>query len=98
LSFSDSVVRRSTGRFFLKFGLLCILAEVEYGSMKYFALCSLGGLISCGSTHTALVPVDLVKCRMQVNPDKYKGMLSGLKVNYFLLNKVDCDSLCGLLC
>jgi len=38
----------------------------EFGSMKYYALCGFGGILSCGLTHTALVPLDLVKCRIQV--------------------------------
>lgn len=38
----------------------------DYGSGRFFILCGLGGIISCGTTHTALVPLDLVKCRMQV--------------------------------
>ena len=38
----------------------------EYGSGRFFILCGFGGIISCGTTHTALVPLDLVKCRMQV--------------------------------
>jgi len=52
----------------------------EYGSLKYYGLCGLGGAISCGFTHTAVVPLDLVKCRLQVNPDKYKGIFNGFKV------------------
>lgn len=35
--------------------------------MKYFALCGFGGILSCGITHTAVVPLDLVKCRIQVS-------------------------------
>ena len=38
----------------------------EFGSPKYFALCGFGGILSCGLTHTAVVPLDLVKCRIQV--------------------------------
>lgn len=38
----------------------------DYGSGRFFILCGIGGIISCGTTHTALVPLDLVKCRMQV--------------------------------
>lgn len=38
----------------------------EFGSQKYFILCGFGGILSCGTTHTAVVPLDLVKCRMQV--------------------------------
>lgn len=49
--------------------------EVEFGSLKYYALCGFGGILSCGITHTALTPLDLVKCRIQVNPEKYKGTL-----------------------
>ena len=39
----------------------------EFGSAKYYALCGFGGILSCGITHTAVVPLDLVKCRIQVN-------------------------------
>lgn len=40
----------------------------EFGSQKYLILCGFGGILSCGTTHTAVVPLDLVKCRMQVCP------------------------------
>jgi len=52
----------------------------EIGSAKYYALCAVGGLLSCGITHTAIVPLDLVKCRIQVDPAKYKGIVNGFKV------------------
>ncbi|XP_071438787.1 solute carrier family 25 member 3-like [Hetaerina americana] len=52
----------------------------EFGSTKYFALCGLGGILSCGITHTAIVPLDLVKCRIQVDPAKYKSVFHGFKV------------------
>jgi len=54
--------------------------EVEFGSNKYYALCGLGGLLSCGLTHTGIVPLDLVKCRLQVDAAKYKGIFNGFKV------------------
>lgn len=38
----------------------------EYGSNKYYALCGFGGVLSCGLTHTAVMPLDLVKCHIQV--------------------------------
>lgn len=53
----------------------------EYGSGKYYALCGIGGILSCGITHTAIVPLDLVKCRIQTNPDKYKGVVNGFKIS-----------------
>jgi solute carrier family 25 phosphate transporter 3 len=54
---------------------------VPFGSGKYFLLCGFGGILSCGTTHTAIVPLDLVKCRIQVNPEKYKGIGTGFKVS-----------------
>jgi len=53
----------------------------EFGSMRYFALCGLGGVLSCGITHTFVVPLDLVKCRLQVDPDKYKNVVHGFRVS-----------------
>lgn len=50
----------------------------EFGSLKYLILCSLGGVVSCGLTHTAVVPLDVVKCRMQVEPKRYRGLVQGL--------------------
>merc|ERR1712066_667974 len=52
----------------------------EAGSPKFYALCAFGGLLSCGITHTAIVPLDLVKCRMQVDPAKYNGLVTGFKL------------------
>ncbi|XP_059138736.1 solute carrier family 25 member 3-like [Physella acuta] len=52
----------------------------EFGSSKYYLLCGFGGLLSCGITHTAVVPLDMVKCRIQVNPAKYGGIVKGFKV------------------
>lgn len=33
-----------------------------------------------GSTHTLLTPLDLVKCRLQVDQAKYKNLIHGFKV------------------
>merc|ERR1712226_1712055 len=52
----------------------------EFGSNKYYALCGFGGILSCGITHTAVVPLDLVKCRIQVDPAKYKNIVQGFKL------------------
>lgn len=52
----------------------------EFGSPKYFALCGIGGILSCGTTHTFVVPLDLVKCRLQVDQAKYKNLFHGFKV------------------
>merc|ERR1712121_623480 len=52
----------------------------EFGSAKYYALCGFGGVLSCGITHTAVVPLDLVKCRIQVDKEKYKNLGNGFKL------------------
>jgi solute carrier family 25 phosphate transporter 3 len=52
----------------------------ELGTGKFYALCAFGGMLSCGITHTAVVPLDLVKCRIQVDPAKYKNIGNGFKL------------------
>lgn len=52
----------------------------EFGSSYYFVLCGLGGVLSCGLTHTMVTPLDLVKCRIQVDPAKYRNVVNGFKV------------------
>ncbi|ETN37322.1 uncharacterized protein HMPREF1541_08313 [Cyphellophora europaea CBS 101466] len=46
---------------------------IELYSAKYYAVCTFGGILACGITHTAVTPLDLVKCRRQVDSKMYKG-------------------------
>ena len=64
---------------------------VEFGSSEYYAKCMFAGSLSCGLTHTAVVPLDLVKCRMQVDSVKYPSLPKGLKVRLFpkLISSLD---------
>lgn len=39
---------------------------LELYSPTYYAYCVLGGVLSCGITHTLVTPLDLSKCRKQV--------------------------------
>ncbi|KAL1623172.1 Cu/Pi carrier [Diplodia seriata] len=50
--------------------------KIELFSGTYFAACTLGGIIACGPTHTAVTPLDLVKCRRQVDPKIYSSNIS----------------------
>jgi len=34
--------------------------------ISYYMKCMIGGLLACGTTHTAIVSLDVVKCRKQV--------------------------------
>lgn len=45
----------------------------------YYGKCMFGGILSCGLTHTIVVPIDIAKCKIQVFPEKYRGLLSGVR-------------------
>ena len=47
-------------------------------SSRIYALFGLSGAASCVMTHTAVIPVDVVKTRLQTNPDEYEGILDGI--------------------
>lgn len=40
----------------------------EVHDMSYYSKCMVGGILSCGLTHTIMCPLDIVKCRKQVSP------------------------------
>lgn len=49
-------------------------------TVMYYLKAALAGGICCGITHGALCPVDVVKTRMQLEPQKYnKGMITGFR-------------------
>ncbi|KAJ0053252.1 hypothetical protein Pint_01266 [Pistacia integerrima] len=39
--------------------------KIEMYSPAFYAACTVGGILSCGLTHTTVTPLDLVKCNMQ---------------------------------
>jgi solute carrier family 25 phosphate transporter 3 len=47
--------------------------------MSYYQKCMMGGILSCGLTHTLVCPLDIVKCRMQANPGLYSSVGDGFK-------------------
>ncbi|GKZ87885.1 hypothetical protein AnigIFM59636_005801 [Aspergillus niger] len=47
--------------------------KIEPWTPKYYAACTVGGMLACGLTHTAVTPLDLIKCRRQVDPLLYKS-------------------------
>jgi len=50
----------------------------KYDSMFYLKGAAAGG-ICCSITHGALTPVDVVKTRVQLDPVKYTGLISGFR-------------------
>merc|ERR1711920_938449 len=53
---------------------------IKLHSPEYYKACAIGGVISCGLTHLAVTPLDVVKCNMQTDPTKYTGIFSGIGV------------------
>eukprot|EP00238_Polyblepharides_amylifera_P000946 CAMPEP_0196570714 /NCGR_PEP_ID=MMETSP1081-20130531/861_1 /TAXON_ID=36882 /ORGANISM="Pyramimonas amylifera, Strain CCMP720" /LENGTH=353 /DNA_ID=CAMNT_0041887311 /DNA_START=149 /DNA_END=1210 /DNA_ORIENTATION=+ len=49
-------------------------------SKEFYAACTMGGILSCGLTHMLVTPLDVVKCNMQTNPQKYKSIASGFSM------------------
>lgn len=47
--------------------------HIKLYSGKYYAACTFGGMLACGLTHTIVTPLDLVKCRRQVDAKLYTG-------------------------
>ncbi|KAL6139374.1 hypothetical protein ACLB2K_057679 [Fragaria x ananassa] len=54
--------------------------KIEMYSPAFYAACTAGGILSCGLTHMAVTPLDLVKCNMQIDPTKYKSISSGFGI------------------
>lgn len=50
---------------------------IQLYSPAFFGACSVGGALSCGLTHTLVTPLDLVKCRRQVDPRLYSSIVNG---------------------
>ncbi|GFZ03935.1 phosphate transporter 3;2 [Actinidia rufa] len=52
--------------------------KIEMYSPAYLAACAASGMLSTGLTHTAVTPLDVVKCNMQIDP--VKSVISGFGV------------------
>jgi hypothetical protein len=63
--------------------------KIEMHSPLFYVACTVGGMLSCGLTHMAITPLDLVKCNMQVSFYFFvKGFcLPTLPILYFCLLK-----------
>jgi solute carrier family 25 (mitochondrial phosphate transporter), member 3 len=44
----------------------------------YYGKCMIGGALACGLTHAAIVPLDVMKCKKQIDPTFSKGMIDGI--------------------
>ncbi|KAK2977158.1 hypothetical protein RJ640_027771 [Escallonia rubra] len=46
----------------------------EEFSARYYGVCTIGGMLSAGTSHLAITPLDVLKVNMQVHPLKYKSI------------------------
>nr|GME13415.1 mitochondrial phosphate carrier protein 1, mitochondrial [Ipomoea batatas] len=46
----------------------------EEFSLGYYGVCAIGGMLSAGTTHLAMTPLDVLKVNMQVHPLKYNSI------------------------
>eukprot|EP01025_Chloroclados_australasicus_P001046 TRINITY_DN10324_c0_g1_i1.p2 TRINITY_DN10324_c0_g1~~TRINITY_DN10324_c0_g1_i1.p2 ORF type:complete len:376 (-),score=46.49 TRINITY_DN10324_c0_g1_i1:255-1298(-) len=54
--------------------------QIEMYSTEFYTACGIGGWLSCGLTHMAVTPLDVVKCNMQIDSKKYKSIGQGFSV------------------
>jgi solute carrier family 25 phosphate transporter 3 len=45
---------------------------------SYYFKCMIGGMLACGLTHTAIVPLDVMKCKKQIDGNFCKGIFDGI--------------------
>ncbi len=46
--------------------------------LTYYVKCMIGGMLACGLTHTAIVPLDVAKCKKQIDSGFSKSLVDGL--------------------
>ena len=56
-----------------------VMSHIQLYSPQYFYVCAIGGIPSCGLTHLLVTPLDLVKCRAQVDSGAKKSLLSSIR-------------------
>ena len=47
--------------------------------VSYYLKCMMGGVLACGLTHTAIVPLDVMKCKKQIDAGFSTSMADGVK-------------------
>ena len=53
---------------------------IKMHSAEFYRVSAIGGWLSCGLTHAAVTPLDVVKCSMQVDAVKYPSIGKGFSV------------------
>lgn len=50
----------------------------ESHNLNYYLKCMFGGALACGSTHLFIVPLDVLKCKMQIDSNFSTGFKEGI--------------------
>ena len=45
---------------------------------SYYGKCMIGGILACGLTHTAIVSLDVAKCKKQIDPKFSTSLVDGI--------------------
>lgn len=53
--------------------------QIPLFTPEFYAYCAAGGFIACAPTHSLVLPLDLVKCRLQVDKSLYRGIGDGIR-------------------
>lgn len=48
-------------------------------NFNYYLNCMIGGALACGLTHLAIVPLDVMKCKKQIDDKFCSSLFDGLK-------------------
>ncbi|CAN6224668.1 unnamed protein product [Urochloa humidicola] len=54
--------------------------KIEMFTPAYYTAAAVAGAAACGFTHTAVTPLDVIKCNIQIDPAKYKSTSSAFGV------------------
>ena len=76
-----SEIKGVTESWLTSFQIFLIVVPAEYCCQGLFAL---SGAFGCALTHSLVIPLDVVKTRLQTSPEQYKGanLVSGLQLIY----------------
>lgn len=56
--------------------------DSNVGSWWHYFVGIIGGALACGFTHFLITPIDLVKCRKQIDPLMYPSLMEGFRSIY----------------
>ncbi len=48
-------------------------------TLNYYLKCMFGGALACGLTHLAIVPLDVAKCKIQIDSSYAQSMIDGIR-------------------